>query len=94
MKSFLIKFGIAWAIFSVLAFIGNNGTKITESIAGGFGLCIIFCIYFIPSINASMNKHRNKDAITALNLLLGWTFIGWVAALVWSYSAQKAKATA
>jgi hypothetical protein len=27
---------------------------------------------------------RNASAIIALNLLLGWTFLGWVIALVWA----------
>lgn len=39
-------------------------------------------IYFIPSIIA-YNK-KNATAIIALNLLLGWTFLGWVGALVWA----------
>lgn len=39
-------------------------------------------IYFIPSI-IGWNK-RNAGAIIALNILLGWTFIGWVIALVWA----------
>lgn len=38
--------------------------------------------YFIPSIIA-YNK-KNATAIIALNLLLGWSFIGWVVALVWA----------
>lgn len=38
-------------------------------------------LYFLPSI-LSIN-HRQSTAIFALNLLLGWTFIGWVVALVW-----------
>lgn len=39
-------------------------------------------IYFIPSIWA-VGK-RNTGAIFALNLLLGWTFLGWVGALIWA----------
>lgn len=38
--------------------------------------------YFIPSIIA-FNK-KNASSIIALNLLLGWTFIGWVVSLVWA----------
>lgn len=41
-------------------------------------------IYAIPSIVAMVRRHRNDLAIGATNLLLGWTLIGWVAALVWS----------
>jgi hypothetical protein len=47
--------------------------------------------YFIPTI-AGLSK-RNSGSIFALNFFLGWTFIGWVVALVWAVSkdapAQK-----
>jgi hypothetical protein len=39
-------------------------------------------VYFLPSI---IGRHkRNASAIVLLNFFLGWTFVGWVAALVWS----------
>lgn len=49
-------------------------------------LIVLFFImfYFLPSIIAGSKKKRNAGAIFALNLLLGWTFIGWVIAFVWS----------
>jgi len=28
-------------------------------------------------------------AILVLNLLLGWTFLGWVGALIWSLTAVR-----
>lgn len=49
---------------------------------------VFLAIYFLPAIIASHRRHRNKTAITVLNLFLGWTFIGWVIALVWAYTAQ------
>jgi hypothetical protein len=33
-------------------------------------------------------KKRNATAIFALNLLLGWTVLGWVAALVWAVTSD------
>lgn len=44
-------------------------------------------IYFLPAFNASSRKHPNTSSIFLLNLFLGWTLVGWVAALVWSASA-------
>lgn len=41
-------------------------------------------LYFVPWMVAASRKHRNTTAIFALNFLLGWTIIGWVAAFVWS----------
>ena len=51
----------------------------------GVGLSIFF--YFLPAFIAFRRKHHNRFAILALNLLLGWTFLVWVAALVWSLTA-------
>ena len=44
----------------------------------------IFALYFAPALEAWRVKKTNAKAIFWLNLLLGWTFIGWVVALVWS----------
>jgi len=41
-------------------------------------------LYFTPSIIAICSGRNNGLAIFILNLLLGWTGIGWVIALIWS----------
>ena len=39
-------------------------------------------VYFLPCF---VGRHkRNVQAIAVLNLLLGWTIIGWIIALVWA----------
>jgi phosphotransferase system glucose/maltose/N-acetylglucosamine-specific IIC component len=38
--------------------------------------------YLFPALVAWTRRHHQRQAITALNLLLGWTFVGWVVALV------------
>ena len=45
--------------------------------------------YFIPSIVAFARHHRQSLAIFLLNLFAGWTFIGWVAALIWAVIKEK-----
>jgi RsiW-degrading membrane proteinase PrsW (M82 family) len=40
--------------------------------------------YFLPFIIAERRKHKNKLAILITNLLLGWTVVGWIGALIWS----------
>ena len=59
---------------------------------GGMLVIVLLCVlglavYFLPSFIA-WNK-RNSGAIIALNILLGWTFIAWVVALVWSLTADQ-----
>jgi hypothetical protein len=42
--------------------------------------------YFVPAIAAFTRQKRNAGAITVLNIFAGWTFIGWIVALVWAVS--------
>lgn len=53
-----------------------------EAIAALIFIGIGAFIYFLPT--AVGWKKRNASAIFVLNLLLGWTLIGWVVALVWA----------
>ena len=45
---------------------------------------LILALYFLPSMLAASRKHLSASAIFFLNLFLGWTFLGWVAAFVWA----------
>jgi hypothetical protein len=48
---------------------------------------VAVALYFLPALIAHKRKHHQEGAIAVLNLLLGWTFIGWVGSLVWASSA-------
>ena len=52
--------------------------------AGLFILAVSLVCYFLPGIVATLRGHRQTAAIWALNVLLGWTVIGWIASFVWS----------
>ena len=43
-------------------------------------------IYFLPTIISSKRNHHQGASICAVNILLGWTFLGWAIALIWSLS--------
>lgn len=45
---------------------------------------VLFIIYILPYIVAALREHKQVGAIFILNLFLGWTFIGWIAALIWA----------
>ena len=47
-------------------------------------MALLWVVYFIPAAVAFLRAHRSKVAILTLNILLGWTGIGWIVALVWS----------
>lgn len=47
-------------------------------------LCFLIGCYILPGLVSIANKKRQNSAIWTLNILLGWTLIGWCAALVWA----------
>lgn len=49
-------------------------------------LAFVLFVYFVPAIIAWQRRHRHRVAILVLNIFLGWTFIGWVIALVWAFT--------
>lgn len=50
---------------------------------------LIIIIYFLPTLVAMNRKRDNTTAIFALNLLGGWTMIGWLVALVWATTLDE-----
>jgi hypothetical protein len=50
---------------------------------------MVIALYFLPVIIAWLRGHHNKAPIFLLNLFLGWTGIGWLAALIWSVSSIR-----
>lgn len=43
-------------------------------------------LYCAPLIVAGLRNHRSFGGIVVVNLLLGWTIIGWIIALAWACS--------
>ncbi|MFV8759285.1 superinfection immunity protein [Yersinia enterocolitica] len=46
-------------------------------------------LYFLPVIEAALKRHKNIPAIAAVNILLGWTFLGWVVSYVWAMTSNN-----
>lgn len=58
-----------------------------ENLSGLAGMIAILAIYFIPAGIAASRHHHQSTAIFWLNLLAGWTALGWLIAFVWSLTA-------
>lgn len=57
-----------------------------------FFMLVSLLLYFLPAVLA-----RNKSNFTAIllvNLFLGWTFIGWIVALIWAVSSEPQRQAA
>ena len=56
----------------------------------GFPFGILgLAVYFLPIIIAAVRHTKSIVGIILLNVLAGWTFIGWIIALVWSLTGTK-----
>lgn len=62
-------------------------------VAVAWVLTIITLLYLLPWAVAVTRAKSNHGAIALLNVLLGWTFIGWVAALVMACMAEPSSPT-
>ncbi len=51
-------------------------------------LAIVF-VYFLPTVVALLRHKQNTLAIFLLNLFLGWTFVGWVFAIIWAATVDR-----
>jgi len=57
-----------------------------------FRLIAFFCavvLYFAPAIIAHHRRHESTTAIFFVNLLLGWSVIGWIACFAWACSGNS-----
>jgi hypothetical protein len=43
-------------------------------------------LYFFPTFIAAGRRHSNATPIVLVNLLLGWSMIGWLVALIWAFT--------
>lgn len=46
--------------------------------------------YFLPTTLAALRRRKGFRWILALNVLLGWTVIGWIVALIWAIAGKPA----
>ncbi|QBQ74794.1 hypothetical protein BcepSauron_414 [Burkholderia phage BcepSauron] len=61
-----------------------------------FGFIVTICVvvmavvlYTAPTIVAVRRAHPQVTAIAALNIVFGWSLIGWGGALVWAFTNQR-----
>lgn len=59
------------------------------AVFGLAGLVLLVGLYLLPAVVAHDRDHPSTLGIAVLNVLLGWTFLGWVIALVWAFSGTK-----
>jgi hypothetical protein len=91
MGSTVVKWFFGFVAAGIVAFtiVGASGGH--GALGGAAAVTTFLCIagaslivYFVPAIIAADRRHRQATAIFFLDLFLGWSLLGWVAALVWA----------
>ena len=54
----------------------------------GLTILIGLSLYFLPTIVAEIRRTEHGAGIFWVNLIFGWTVLGWVAALIWALAHQ------
>ncbi len=64
-----------------------------EAISIALIACAFF-LYFVPAIIGSRRGVNGSGILALLNVLFGWTIIGWIALLIWAVAGQTRAADA
>lgn len=44
----------------------------------------LIALYFVPTIIVALHRHPRMVPIIVLNVVAGWTVVGWIVALIWA----------
>lgn len=90
MRTFVTAVAMVLGIPAALLVLLALGDGKAGLVSGGlFYIALCLALYFLPTIVAMLRRQPAWVGILLLSLLLGWTLIGWVAALVWSVMPIK-----
>jgi hypothetical protein len=62
-------------------------------VRGWFISALLILFYLLPTFLAFDQHHRRRVLISVLNVLLGWTIIGWIGLLLWSLTNNQRDAS-
>lgn len=71
-------------ILIAFLFLASGAGPDAARLAFPFLLLACTVAYFLPTIEAYLRQHRSLTSIGLVNLFLGWTLLGWVAAIAWA----------
>ncbi len=51
-------------------------------------MALIVLIYLLPTLIAYSREHPQRAGIAVLNIVFGWTLIGWIVVFLWASLAR------
>jgi len=76
----LFLFGLGFVPVSAVKLLWRGPMEI----AGFILLLLAAAFYFLPSVIANQRETNHLGTIFLINLVFGWTVLGWIAALIWA----------
>lgn len=52
-------------------------------------LLLVFCVYFLPWLVALARRKTGRAQVFIVNLVFGWTFLGWIIALIMAFGSDN-----
>lgn len=83
----LLALALGFAMYSA---VGKASSALTQFLVSWVMFTIVSGAYFYPSIKAATKYHHSARSVFLLNALLGWTIVGWIAAMVWAHITPQA----
>ncbi|WP_337054083.1 superinfection immunity protein [Pseudoxanthomonas sp. USHLN014] len=84
-------FVLRFIALAFLAAYGYSMGQIPSNELNGFGQLVAASffitaplLYLLPTIEAALRKHRSLAGVALLDILLGWTVLGWIGAMIWA----------
>lgn len=81
----------AWAALVVGIHLAEKSSVALPAFHGTTAVLLLVVaagLYFLPGIIASRRGASSTTGIVLLNILLGWTVLGWIASLIWAVSGE------
>jgi hypothetical protein len=66
----------------------SNGNGATLVVVVLLVLVLGAAVYFLPAIIGSKRQVNNSGWLFVVNLLLGWSGLGWIGCLLWAVCGQ------
>lgn len=72
------------ALATLITYLIGSGTNTLAAVCVPLFFIFAVWLYFLPTYEAWRTENSNQTAITLINLLAGWTLIGWLVAAAWA----------
>jgi len=54
-------------------------------------LMLVLFLYLLPTLIAYGREHLHRQDIAVINILIGWTLIGWIIVFLWAALGRVAE---